>query len=172
MVKKELLTKLIDSKKVAILKLLLNSPEELCLKEIAGKSKVSMTSTFRILQELGGLEIIKRREWKTSKVYSCLENEKVDFLKELFQEESDGVQEFVEGVKDFQGIQQILLFSKTDKKANVLLIGENINSSRVDELCEGIKSKGFDLRFLSLNKQQYEQMVRMGLYSGKEKVLR
>ncbi len=172
MVKREVLTKLIDAKKAAILRILLNSPEELCLKEIAGKSLVPMTSTFRILHELGGMEIVKRREWKTSKVYSCFENEKVDFLRELFHEEFDGVREFVEKIKEFYGIQRILLQSKSQSRANLLLIGEGINANRVEETCEEIRKRGFDVQFLSLVQPQYEQMVRMGLYSGKEKVLK
>ena len=173
MVKKELLAKLIDHKKTAILKVLLSSPEELCLKEIVQKSKVSITSTFRILQELQELGVLTRREWKTSKVYSCKKNEKVDFLKDLFHEEFDGLSEFVDVVRDFSGIQEILLQgAKRKGKANVLLIGENIDVSKIDEVCNGLKEKGYELSYLTLTKSQYKQMSKMGLYSGEKKVLK
>ena len=64
MVKKEVLAKLIDEKKAAVLQIILSSKEEVCLKEVAEKSQVSITSSFRILQELVGMGVLKRREWK------------------------------------------------------------------------------------------------------------
>ena len=70
------IAKLIDSKKAAILGVILNSKEELYLKEVSDKSNVSITSTFRILKELIELDIINKKEWKTSKVYYCQKNGK------------------------------------------------------------------------------------------------
>lgn len=173
MVRKEVLAKLIDYKKAAVLRVVLNAQEEMYLKEIAEKSNVPMASTFRILQELVNLQIINRKEWKTSKLYSCEKNDKVDFLKELFLEEFDGLKEFVENTTIITGIQQIILHGARKKdKANILLLGENIDSSKVEEACKKIKDKGFEISFLSLTQPQYEQMVRMGLYSGEKKILR
>ena len=173
MVKKEVLGKLIDTKTAAILNVILNSQEELYLKEIALKSGVSITSTFRILQELQKLGILKRREWKTSKVYSCEKNEKVDFLKELFQEELDGLKEFLTATRELPGVQNIILHgAKRKGKANVLLIGENIEANKVEEVCSQLREKGYELSYLTLTKNQYDQMSKMGLYSGEKKVLK
>ena len=173
MVKREVLANLIDSKKAAILRVMLNSNDELYLKEIAQKSDVPITSTFRILQELQELGVLKRREWKTSKVYCCEKNEKVDFLKELFHEEFDGLSEFVSSVREFSGIQEILLQgAKRKGKANVLLIGENIDVSKIDPVVNSLKEKGYELSYLTLTKTQYSQMSKMGLYSGEKKVLK
>ncbi len=173
MVKKEILAALIDSKKAAILRVLLNSKEELYLKEVADKSNVSLTSTFRILQELSSLQIINKREWKTSKVYSCQKNEKADFLKELFIEEFDGLTEFVGMVKDLAGLQNVILHGTRKKgKANVLLIGTDIDLEPVEKACKVLGEKGFELSYLTLAKEQYLQMSKMGLYSGEKKVLK
>ena len=173
MVKKEVLANLIDSKKAAIIKVMLNSQEELYLKEIAENSQVSITSTFRILQELTEMQVLKRREWKTSKVYSCEKNEKVDFLKELFYEEFDGLSEFVKQVRELSEIQEILLQGAKKKgKANVLLIGENIDVAKIDPVVNSLKEKGYELSYLTLTKAQYTQMSKMGLYSGEKKVLK
>ncbi len=173
MVKKEILASLIDSKKFAILKVLLNSSEELYLKEISERSKVPLATTHRILQDLSKVNILQRRVWKTSKVYSCPENEKTKFLKDLFREEVDAVQLFVSQVKDFQGIQQIILHGEQRQgKANLLLIGEYINSNRIQEVCDEINKQGFQLSFLTLAPSQYEQMSKMGLYSGTKNVLK
>lgn len=170
MVKREVFTSLVDSKKAAILKTLLETNDELLLKEISTKSKVPLTSTFRIMQEFVSLDLVHRKEWKTSKVYSCKHNEKVDFLRDLFKEEIDILQSFVEQVKDFQGIQKIILHGKQEE-GNLLLIGEYINSNRVQEVCDELNKKGADLTFLTVTPSQYEQMNRMGLY-GETKVLR
>ena len=108
MSKKEALLTLLDTKRSAVLKVLINAQEEMYLQEIATKSAVSVTSTFRILQEFTQQQIVKKRQWKTSKVYACEKNEKVDFLKELFTEEFDGLQEFVQSLGTVQQIQNII----------------------------------------------------------------
>ena len=173
MSKKEALLTLLDTKRSAVLKVLINAQEEMYLQEIATKSAVSVTSTFRILQEFTQQQIVKKRQWKTSKVYACEKNEKVDFLKELFAEEFDGLQEFVQSLGTVQQIQNIILHGTQKKgKANVLLIGENIDPVRVEESCKAIRERGFELSYLTLTKSQYEQMAKMGLYSGEKKVLK
>ena len=173
MIKGEVLGHLVDSKKSAVLKVVLNSSDELCLKEISHRSSVPMASTFRILQGLVKAEMVQRRVWKNSKVYSCLHNEKVDFARELFHEEFDGLGEFVQAVQDLSSIQNILLHGVQKKgKANVLLIGEKIDTPRIEEACQKLREKGFELSYLTLTKEQYAQMVKMGLYSGEKKVLK
>ncbi len=173
MVKRDVITALIDSKKAAVLNTLLESSEELYLKEISDSSKVPISTTFRILQELTANGLVAKRKWKTSKVYSCPQNDKVEFLKDLFTEEVDAVQEFVSQVKGFQGIKQIIMHGEQSQgKANVILIGEYINENRVREVCDAINKKGFELSFLTLTQNQYSQMSRMGIYKGEKKVLK
>lgn len=167
------IAKLIDSKKAAILDIVLNSKEELYLKEISDKSNVSITSTFRILKELIELGIINKKEWKTSKVYYCQNNEKVDFLKELFIRTYDGLSDFVKEVKEMPNVENIILHgTKKKNKANVLVIGNNIDADKIDEVCNKIKDQGFEITFMPLAKEQYAQMVKMGLYSGEKKILK
>jgi predicted transcriptional regulator len=173
MEKKEILAKLIDEKKAAILRTLLNSTDEMYLKEIAQKSNVPITSTFRILHELVNLDILKRRIWKTSKVYSCQENKKVEFLQELFHEEFDGVNEFVNLVSPIEQIENIIMHGSRKKgKANVLLLGQNIPSEALETACNQLKEKEFEISYLTLTKAQYAQMAKMGLYAGEKKVLK
>ncbi|MBT3813830.1 hypothetical protein HOE37_04875 [Candidatus Woesearchaeota archaeon] len=167
------IAKLIDSKKAAILGVILNSKEELYLKEVSDKSNVSITSTFRILKELIELDIINKKEWKTSKVYYCQKNGKVDFLKELFIQTYDGLSDFVKEVVEMEGVENIVLHgTKKKNKANVLVIGNSVDADKIDIICEQIKNKGFEITFMPLTKEQYTQMVKMGLYSGEKKVLK
>ena len=173
MSKKEVLGKLLDHKKVAVLRVLLSSSEEMYLKEIAQRSSVSITSTFRILQELTALELVEKRKWKTSKVYGCTQKESTAFLRVLLAEEYDGLKEFVQELETVQGIQQVLLQGTRRKgKANVLIIGQDVEGRRVEEACKRIREKGFELSYLTLTKEQYEQMVTMGLYSGEKVMLK
>ena len=171
--KKEILTKLIDDKKAAILQTVLNSKEEMYLKEISEKSNVSITSTFRILKDFVDFGILDKKEWKTSKVYFCQNNSHTDFLKDLFSEQFDGLQEFVDSVRDLEGVNNIVLHGAKKKgKASVLLIGPEIDADKVDVICKEIKNKGFEVNFMALTKDQYAQMTKMGLYAGEKKVLK
>jgi predicted transcriptional regulator len=173
MTKGEILVQLMDVKKSAVLKTLFNSKEELCLNEVAAKSNVSITSTFRLLQEFSTLGLVKRREWKNSKVYFPEDNEKVAFLKEIFYEEFDGLTEFVNLVSTVPSIQSIVMYGPKKKdKASVMLIGENMDLKKVDEACQKLKEKNYELTYLTLTKPQYEQMTKMGLYSGEKKILK
>ena len=173
MVKQGVLAALIDNKKAAVLKTLLFSKEELYLKEISSRSNVSLTSTFRIVNELVTLEIFTKKKWKSSKVYHCNENEKVEFLKELFAEKIDGVQEFATALGSVSEIEQIILHGGRKKdSANMLLIGSDIPSEAVEAAQQIVASRGFDISYLTLTKGQYEQMSKMGLYSGKKEVIK
>ncbi len=172
MIKKEVLAQLVDSKKARVLEVILHAKEEMFLKEIAEKSQVPMATTFRILQTLVAQGILNRREWKTSKVYSCAPNDKTEFLKELFYDEYDGVSEFVRLVSDLSGIQNILLHESRKGSANLLIIGENFDIHQLEEASRKVRTKSFDLTYLPLSRKQYEQMAKMGLYAGEKKVLK
>ncbi len=171
--KKEMLLKLIDEKKAVILQTFLDSKEEMYLKEIADKSKVSITSTFRILQEFVSIGIIGRREWKNSKVYFKEQNDKMKFVQEIFEEEYDGLPDFLKAINEIAGIQSIIRYGEKKKgKATLLLIGENIDSSRIETISQQFKEKGFEVSILPLTKEQYQQMCKMGLYSGEKVILK
>ena len=99
-------------------------------------------------------------------MYNCVNNEKVAFLMEIFKQEIDPLQLFVDSVKEFQGVNEIVLQKQKGKDINMILIGEYINSNRVQEVCDDINKEGFNLSFIHLTQQQYTQMSQMGLHSG------
>ncbi len=173
MKKKEVLSALVEGKKAAVLDTLLAAKEDLYLKEIAQRSKVSMATTFRILQQLVSTGLLSRKQWKTSKVYRCQDTEEVQFLRELFHTEYDGVQDFVSIVQDIPGVQSIIMQGEGKKgKANLILLGEGMDTNTIEESCQKVREKGFELSYLTLTRKQYEQMVKMGLYGGEKKVLK
>ncbi len=170
--REELLTAVFDKKKAAILRVLLNAAEELSLNEIAQRTKVPMSSAYRILQELAKSGIIERKEWKNSKVYRWKPSKETPLLQELFQEEFDGVAAFLESVKSLPGLQGVIHHGVKKKgRANLLLIGDGLNTVAIEEAARKVREKKFELSFLTLTKSQYEQMAKMGLYSGEKEVL-
>ena len=100
-------------------------------------------------------------------------NGRLDFLKGLFADEYDGLQDFVKAMEDVKGISQIILHGKQKQgKANVLLIGQHIEVGKVDVVAKAIAKKGFEISYLTLGMNQYTQMAKMGLYSEEKKVLK
>ena len=60
----------------------------------------------------------------------------------------------------------------TKKKANLLLIGENILKNDVNNMMLDINTEyEFKLSALALTPDQYEQMTSMGLYSGEKETI-
>jgi len=168
---KEVLKGLLDHKKIAILKALYFSKEEMYLRELAKKSKVSVSSVFRIVQELVGLGLVRVKEVRMMKFYSLVRDGKEKFLGEWFKEE--GMLDLVvRAVSGMEGVSRVLLHGKTDNNmANVILIGSNVDEGRIDEICEKFKEKGFDLSCAVFSERQFEKLNKMGVYGGEKKVL-
>ena len=170
--KREAVEQLMDRKKAQVLKVLLFFPEETYLQEISQKSQVSLSSTFRILQELTTTGLVHRRKWKTSTLYRCPATEQVAFLRELWEEPLDGALEFAKKMQHHSQISHILVHGQQKRnKANVLVIGEQLDQVPLEEACKELKSRGIEITYLTLTKEQYRQLVNMGLYAGEKKIV-
>ena len=168
----EILGELFDNKILAILRFFLkNDDDEYYLREISRNTKVSPASTYRILNKLVAMNVLLVNEIKTAKLYTLENNKTVDFLKSLV--EVDVVQFFIEQASKLENIDEILLLGVRSKnKANVLILGNNVDTSRVKLLCGEIKEKyDFTINQMILAREQYEQMSDMGLYPGTKKSL-
>ena len=130
------------------------NPKGLCSPE----SKIVSDLLITILP-LGA--ILKVEEIKTAKLYSLDSNQTVEFLKSMI--EVDVLKYFTDKAYIIQGIEQILLLgTKQKSKANLLVLGNNINVADVKLLCGEIKEKyGFTINQMSLVKEQYDQMSNM-----------
>jgi len=170
----EILEELFDKKIIEILKCFFrDQAKEQYLQEISKKSNVSMASCSRILSKLERLEIIEVKMVSRFKLYKLDENDKVKFLSKLFKEDLKVMQKFAGAASKIKGIKAIILHGKEQKdRANVLLIGENINPGEVKALCSEINNKyKFIISPLALTADQYNQMSQMGLYSGQKRIL-
>ncbi|MBI5389303.1 helix-turn-helix domain-containing protein [Candidatus Woesearchaeota archaeon] len=170
----KLLEELFDRKLIGVLRTFFQqSGKQLYLKEIAEKAGVSMATTHRILAQLVRLEILKEIKISKFKVYQLAENEKTEFLGSFIKQSVKVLELFVEQVKKVPHIETIVLHGKdTENRANVLIIGENVDTNAVKLIVAELFEKyHFVISYLTLARDQYQQMSDMGLYSGKKKVL-
>lgn len=174
MASEKLLESLFDKKILSILRMFLNRKEQkLTLKEISKYSKVPLASTFRIVNRLVELELVAVDKIKHLKIYTLAENDKTRYLESMIKEHKTIMEEFINMITNVPGIREVIMHGKPEKdKANVLIIGENIESSSIRQAVVAIKENhNFTITHLVLDEDQYNQMAAMNLYSGKKETL-
>lgn len=170
----KLLESIFDKKILSILRLLLNRKDQkFTLKEISKYSRVPLASTFRIINKLVELEILRVEKIKHLKVYDLAENDKTRYLESVIKENKTIMEEFINQINAVPGIRYVIMHGKPEKdKANVLIIGENVESSSIRQAVVDIKERhNFTITHLVLDEDQYNQMAAMNLYSGKKEIL-
>jgi hypothetical protein len=170
----QVLEGLFDKKVISVMRVFFKDrTKQYYLQEISENAKVSMATSSRILQKLSRLDIIDISKVSRIKLYRLKGNRKVDFLAELFKEDTHIIKLFVSKATEIAGIKRIILHGKEQPdRANILLIGNKIDHGEVKRICAEIKDQyKFMISDLSLTEEQYYQMTNMGLYSGEKKVL-
>ena len=170
----DVLEHLFDEKLLKILRLFYKEyDKEFYLREIAKKTNVAPASTFRILKKLMKLKLIKQIVIKRFKLYKLEDNEYTRFLGPVVKKGKQALEVFITRAKDLYGLDSIILQSgDTDKKANLIVIGSGINQDKIKNLCgQMLEEFNYRLTALVLEKEQFEQMDKMGLYPGKKKVI-
>ena len=171
--KKEIIPKLIEPKISKVLATLINNPKAFYLKELSGKAGVPIASTYRILQKLDKLNLVQVIKISKFKLYTFSSSEEANFLSSLFIEKQNALEIFVSRAKQSANIESIILQGEEEEdKANLIIIGEKIDSIVVDKLAHDVLSEtGFQISFVPLDDAQFKKMTSMGLYSGKKKIL-
>ncbi|MBR9692194.1 helix-turn-helix domain-containing protein [Candidatus Woesearchaeota archaeon] len=170
----DVLTDLFDKKILAILNTIINDKTGgMYLGEISKAANVPNPTTFRIINKLVKLELFEEIKIKKLKLYKFKRTGKSDFLYKMFKKDVQVLKIFISKVKDMSGLQAIVLHGEEAKdRANILLIGENIDSGKIKEICAKIKEDhNFTISPLTLTAEQYDSMSKMGLYSGKKNIL-
>ena len=170
---RQVLEALISPSTLKILKLFINNEDQkYYLREIAKLARVPPASTYRIVKDLVEMGLLEVQAIKKFKLY-YYNIEKGSFLTNVLQDRKSAVVEFVNSVKEFDGIDMIVLHGQEDKnKANVLVIGNNMDVESIKRNAVYISEKyKFNLVLLTLVPEQYNQMASMGLYPGKKKIL-
>jgi hypothetical protein len=170
----ELLEHLFEQKKLKILRLFLQDKEkEFYLREISNLTKVPVASVFRIIQKLLQLDLIQEMKVNKFKLYKAADNANMRFLENFVAESRQIIKTFVQMVSGIKGLNMIILHGKIEKdRANLLMIGEDIDVGEVKRICAEIKEKhNYIISFLNLTEEQFTQMSSMGLYSGEKKIV-
>ena len=169
-----LLERLFDSKSLKILRLFIDDKDnEFYLREIAKKSNVPVTSTFRIIARLKKFKVVDQIKIKKFKLYKLSDNDNAKFLIRLLKEKPRAMEEFVNLAKNIETIDEIILHGKQENKhASLILIGYDIGAGKVKKLCADIKEKySFKISTLSLGREQFEQMKGMDLFPRVKRLL-
>ncbi|MEM1988773.1 MAG: hypothetical protein QXS41_02970 [Candidatus Woesearchaeota archaeon] len=170
----EALIKLIDNKIVEILKVLIkNQNNKMRITDISHESKVPIASTFRILKKLEKLEIVKVEEINKLKLFSLAENKTTAFIKSIIKLMPSGLEYFLNKIKELPNVQQVILQGpEKENSVNLILLGYNIDNEFIRKLVQEIYNKyKYNIIYLILTKEQYEQMKAIGLYGSSQKVI-
>lgn len=170
----KILEELFDKKKLAMLKFFLqNKDKEFYLRELSKETSIPIATAYRIIKKLMELDIIIQIKIKKFKLYKLNHGKDIDFLESFLKEGKRVIEEFIEKARQINNIQGIIMHGdETETKANMLIIGENIDSNDIKKICAETKEKySFIITPLTLTREQFEQMSNMGLYSGKKRVL-
>jgi len=167
-----LLGNLFDNKHLKIIRLFIDDKtKEFYLREIAKLAGVSVSTTFRLVNKLVGLNVIKLIQIKSLKLYKLAENDNTKYLSKLLKEKPRALEEFLQKARNFSFIDEIIVHGKEEKsRVSVLLIGNNIDNGEIKMLCGGIKEKyNFNVLTVPLTKEQFEQMSSMDLFPRDKK---
>ncbi len=170
----DILEQLFDSKMLKILRLFYaDEKTELYLREISKKTGIPVATTFRIINKLSKLSIIETLQIKKFKLYKLGDNEHTRFLGHFIRKEKQALQVFITRAKAIEGLASIILQGNEEKdRANIILIGENIDQAKVKELCAAIKTEfNFTITELILGDEQFKQMDSMNLFPEKKQVM-
>ncbi|NQU98027.1 winged helix-turn-helix transcriptional regulator [Candidatus Woesearchaeota archaeon] len=171
---KELLEKLFDEKKLKVMQIFFDNPEEdFYIREVAKRTRVPVATTFRIINKLRELEIIRETKIKKFKVYRLNQTKNTEFLQDIVAQKKSALNDFTEKAATIDEVETIILHGKEEKnKANVLLIGHNIPIDKVKSFVVEIKeSYNFTIIDLTLEADQFTKMSEMGLFPGRRTVL-
>lgn len=170
----EILEKLFNKSTIRLIQLFLREKEkQFYLREISKETKIPIATTSRLLNKLLKLEILKLIKIKKFKLYELNQNNDVRFLERFLKKDTHLLEQFVDIIKDLKGIQRIILHGEEQKdRANIFLIGEEIDAGKIKETVGNLKDKSkFTVSALILTPEQYSQGSQMGLYSGRKKIL-
>ncbi len=170
----ELLEELFDKNIIRMLQLFLSFKEKkFYMREISKETKIPIASTSRILTKLVKLELIELIKINRFKLYQLNDNDDIRFLKRFLKKEIQILDKFVDSIKNFPGIERVILHGEQKQhRADVLLIGEDIDSDKIKETVGALRDTSkFTVSALILTNEQYDQMSEMGMYTGKKRIL-
>ncbi len=167
-----------DRKKIAVIRtLMVKKQNKFYLTEISEQAKVPIATTFRILNKLIKLNLVVQTKISKFKLYQLNDSEEVSEsmakLEGIIKEEKVTAEKFVADLKAAGDVSLIIVHGESEEnKANLLIIGNSINSDKIKEVSVKAKEKySFVLLPLILTKDLFEQMKERNLLKGDLRVL-
>ena len=170
----KILEELFDKKTLSILRMFSGNPDkQYYLREIAKATRVPVATVFRIMHKLVAMGVVNEVKIKKFKLYQYSTGKEAKFVDQLIETRRGAVEEFIELCRLIDGIQQVILHGKRLKdKAHLLIIGQQVPAEQLVQAATKVREEfGFNIIYLILEPQQYEQMAHMGLYQDDRQVL-
>ncbi len=164
---------LFDERIIEIMTLFMEHPgKKYFLSDVANKTKINVTTTFRILNRLVKKEFIKSSIIGKTRVYELEQNKKTLDLLKLLRNEDDPIQHFIESVSSHPRIKKIILESREKRGAKLVLVGNFLSKEKIEKKVNEIKNKfNFDIKFAELSPEQYKNLKGFKSYGLEEKVI-
>ena len=159
----EILRKLFDEKIIIILNIFLENPQEsFSLTQVSANSGVNNATTIRILNKLINQNIIDLIRAGKSKVYKLKQSQKTVFLNMLRKKEYQ-VSELIEAVTSLNGIEKIILDSRTKEGAKFIFVTSTEQKDKIEAIAKKMNEKyNYKIDFIEMKEERFEEMEKFG----------
>ncbi len=160
----DLLKELVDEKIVKTLNVFAKNPEKkFYLTELTKITGVNVSSTFRIISKLVESGFVKSKVIGRTRYYkidnAATTQRMLKMLGFVETASSEPLTNFIEKIKTMGRIDKIILKTKTQTNAKLIIIGDFIPVDRITRIAEEIKTNSkFEINFVELNNKQFEKL--------------
>jgi len=172
MADEDALRALFEDKIIRILQTLLDNPSKnLSLTQIATMAAVSTATTLRILNKLVSQEFAKITIIGKSKFYRLKQGQKTLMLGRLMRK-NDQINVFTNAMEQYPEVKKMILVSKTDKEAKIVLVGEHIPEDKIKAAANEVKKKfNYTIKYAQLPLQYFNDLDKVGVEDLREKII-
>jgi len=169
----DLLRGLFDEKIVSVINFFLENPEkQLSLTQVSSLAKINIATTMRILDKLVKQDIVELIIVGKSKIYKMKRSEKTMALNKFLKNEEEHLLEFIDKIKQHQRLKKVILETKTNNSAKLLLVGNYLPTEKITSLVEEIRrTHHFRIQFVELTENQFHDMEKIGIYDLNKKII-
>jgi predicted transcriptional regulator len=164
MIDQNLLESIFDEKIIGVIRSLLNQNTEFfSIREIAEKSDVTISTTFRIVQSLESVGFVKKIKRGRIKFFQIQKSSKAyKQLSELFNRKIDIEQQIKSRINDlYSNIEVDIHIPKKDKNKLFIVTDAELDDFKLNnEVSDIIEKK---VKLMSIEPQQFEKMKKIGL---------
>ena len=163
----EILADLFDRKTVDVLKCLLKKDKTFYLRDLSREANVSLATTYRIVQRLLAIGLVKKEIHEKFTFYSIVKNSpaysELAFLILGKKKAVDPVALLKAGLAKYSDME---LYALKGKEEKYFIVSEQAGPVEIETLISGIEDEtGKRLNYMLINNLQFDQMKQLGLVS-------